>query len=92
MSKRVKIESLHLVISSFGTVCGVGIDPASACRDAAEGSGIYSNWKNMALSGSYAVTNASANASYEPAELAEDFSAWERAREERYSNKSDSEQ
>lgn len=76
MTKRAKIEELYLVISSEGTIVGCGIDSASACRDAVEGSGIHTNWKDMALSGRYAVTTASANATYDKDKLDECFSYW----------------
>lgn len=76
MSKRVKIEELYLVVSSEGTVVGCGIDSPSACRDAVEGSGIHTNWKDMALSGRYAVTRATANVTYDKSMLDESFSFW----------------
>ena len=92
MSKRAKIESLYIVISTFGTVCGVGIDPSSAWRDAVANSGSYTNWKDMALSGSYGLTSASASTSYEPAELAESFTAWGKLSEELYGKVASNEQ
>lgn len=84
MSKRVKIESLWLIISSFGTVCGAGIDPAAAWRDAVEASGIHSCAKDMMLSGSYGCVEAVASATYEPASLNESRSAYQAMRAERY--------
>lgn len=84
MSKRVKIEELYLVISSEGTIVGCGIDPTSACRDAVEDSGIFTNWKDMALSGRYAVTIANANATYDKDKLDECFTCWRNSAAELY--------
>lgn len=76
MAKRAKIEELYVVVSSFGTVVGCGIDAPSACRDAVENSGMHTNWKDMALSGGYAVTKATANVSYDKDGLDECFAYW----------------
>lgn len=76
MSKRVKIEGFYLVISSGGNVVGCGIDPPSACRDAVANSGIHTNWHDMALSGNYAITSATANATYDKEKLDESFAFW----------------
>ncbi|EAO8774005.1 hypothetical protein CDJ04_13845 [Salmonella enterica] len=84
MAKRVKIEELYLVISKGGSVVGCGIDAPSACRDAVENSGLYTNWKDMALSGWYAVTTATANATYDKEKLDECFDCWRRAADEHY--------
>ena len=84
MDKRAKIEEICLVVSSEGTIVGCGIDPASACRDAVEGSGIHTNWKDMALSGRYAVTTASANVVYDKDKLDECFTYWSKIAAERY--------
>lgn len=84
MAKRVKIKELYLVISSGGTVVGCGIDAPSAWRDAVEGSGIHSNWKDMALSGRYAMTIAEANATYDKEKLDESFTYWRKAAAEHY--------
>lgn len=86
MAKRAKIEELYLVISSGGSIAGCGIDPASACRDAVEGSGIHTNWKDMALSGNYAVTTASANVIYDKDKLEECFTYWRKTATEHYGN------
>ncbi|MEI9740440.1 hypothetical protein V5031_22085 [Enterobacter kobei] len=79
MSKRAKIEKLYVVVSSIGTIVGCGIDAPSACRDAVENSGMYTNWKDMALSGGYAVTKAIANVSYDKDRLDESFAYWREA-------------
>lgn len=79
MAKRAKIEELYVVVSSFGTVVGCGIDASSACRDAVENSGMHTNWKDMALSGGYAVTKATANVSYDKDGLDESFAYWREA-------------
>ena len=76
MAKRAKIPEMWVVVSSSGDIVGCGIDSPSACRDAVEGSGIHSNWKDMAMSGRYAVTTASANITYDTEKLARDFAAW----------------
>ncbi|EEA0954268.1 hypothetical protein JGY68_002136 [Salmonella enterica] len=75
--KRAKIEGLYVVVSRDGEVIGCGIDAPSACRDAIEnGGGMYSNWKDMALSGGYAVTKATANVSYDKDALDKSFAYW----------------
>ncbi|HAK4777642.1 TPA: hypothetical protein H2C15_003926 [Salmonella enterica] len=84
MAKRVKIEELYLVISKEGSVMGCGINAPSACRDAVENSGFYTNWKDMALSGGYAVTTATANATYDKEKLDECFDYWRGAADEHY--------
>lgn len=84
MAKRTKIEELYLVISSQGTVVGCGIDAPSACRDAVENSGIHTNWKDMALSGRYAVTTGIANVTYDKEKLDESFDYWRGAAAEHY--------
>lgn len=76
MAKRAKIEELYVVVSALGNVVGCGIDAPSACRDAVENSGIYSNWKDMALSRRYAVTTATANVTYDKEKLDESFAYW----------------
>jgi hypothetical protein len=75
MAKRVKIESLFLVISSFGTVCGAGIDSASAWRDAVERSSMFTSWKDMAFAG-YAAVESVANVTYDPIQLGESRAAY----------------
>ena len=76
MNKRAKIEELYVVVSRSGAIVGCGIDAPSACRDAVENSGMHTNWKDMALSGSYAVTKAIANVSYDKEGLDESFAYW----------------
>lgn len=77
--KRAKIEALYVVVSRNGAVVGCGIDAPSACRDAVENSGMHTNWKDMALSGGYAVTKATANVSYDKDGLDESFAYWREA-------------
>lgn len=84
MARRAKIEELYLVVSSEGTIVGCGIDSPSACRDAVEGSGIYSNWKDMALSGRYALTTATANITYDKDKLDECFYYWRKSAAESF--------
>lgn len=84
MAKRAKIEELYLVISDGGSVVGCGIDAPSACRDAVEYSGIHTNWKDMALSGRYAVTTATANVIYDKEKLDECFAYWRGVAAEHY--------
>lgn len=75
--KRVKIEELYVVVSRGGEVVGCGIDAPSACRDAVNNHhAMYSNWKDMALTGRYAVTKATANVSYDKDQLEECFTYW----------------
>ncbi|WP_213732930.1 hypothetical protein [Citrobacter europaeus] len=76
MAKRAKIDELYVVVSRCGGVVGIGIDAPSACRDAVENSGIYTNCKDMALSGSYAVTTAVAKVTYDKDKLDECFAYW----------------
>lgn len=79
MAKRARIEEIFVVVSRGGTVVGCGIDSPSACRDAVENSGIHSNWKDMALSGAYGVTTATANVTYDKDKLDECFAYWREA-------------
>ncbi|EMQ0047659.1 MULTISPECIES: hypothetical protein [Bacteria] len=84
MTKRARIEELYVVVSSWGNIVGCGIDAPSACRDAVERSGTHTNWKDMALSGSYGVTTASASVIYDKDRLDKDFAAWRKTAAERY--------
>ncbi|EFR5835238.1 hypothetical protein [Salmonella enterica] len=82
MAKRVKIDDIWLVIGLTGQVYGAGTDSASAWRDA--GDRLDRHWKDLALSGSYALVAATANATYDPEELKRSFEGWKRIAAERY--------
>ncbi|EFV3689845.1 hypothetical protein E3025_002267 [Salmonella enterica] len=84
MAKRAKIEKIFVVVSRSGGIVGCGIDSPSACRDAVENSGIHTNWKDMALSGQYAVTTGTANVTYDKEKLDECFDYWRGAAAEHY--------
>lgn len=83
MAKRIKVDSLYIIISSFGYVVGFGSDPASAWRDAVENSE-YSCPKDMMLSGRYASIETTANVTYEPAALEESRERFKTMRDEYY--------
>ncbi|EBB1561300.1 hypothetical protein FLQ72_000406 [Salmonella enterica] len=82
MAKRVKIDDIWLVIGLTGQVYGAGTDSASAWRDAGER--FSQHWKDLALSGSYALVEATANATYDPEELKRSFEGWKKIAAERY--------
>lgn len=84
--KRVKVESLYIIVSSLGHIYGIGNDACSAWRDAVDRSGVYTNAKDMMLTGNFASVEASANVQYSPESLEESREAFCRMRAEHYGN------
>ncbi|MEQ9868576.1 hypothetical protein ABRP77_04650 [Pectobacterium odoriferum] len=87
--KRVKVESLYIIVTSLGHIYCIGNDACSAWRDAVDRSGLYTNAKDMMLTGNFASVEASANVSYDPELLKESRQAFLRMRAEHYGSKGD---
>ncbi|MCL6375938.1 hypothetical protein EXT57_00925 [Pectobacterium brasiliense] len=88
--KRAKIESLYIIVSSLGHVYGIGNDACSAWRDAVDRSGVYTNAKDMMLTGNFASVEASANIQYSPESLEESREAFRHMRTEHYGDRGNS--